>query len=188
MKNKRSSDKSMDRNYRISAWGIRIMHNGWIMRMREKSEGVLADLGLRPGDTVLEPGCGPGYYTEGAAKIVGNGGAVYAYDVNPYLIGHLERKVKKRGLSRVHPVCGNAAESGLDDSSVDFSFITGIPRVVGGFPALLAEILRTLKEGGILAYRSHRGEGIGDLFSDANLKLFPDGRKSGFEIYRKAGG
>jgi ubiquinone/menaquinone biosynthesis C-methylase UbiE len=48
---------------------------------------ALRAAGLEPGQKVLEVGCGPGFFTVPAAKTVGQGGIVYALDVNPLAIG-----------------------------------------------------------------------------------------------------
>ena len=47
---------------------------------------LLNAAGLKPGQKVLEVGCGPGFFTIPAAKIVGAEGVVYALDVNPFAV------------------------------------------------------------------------------------------------------
>jgi len=42
--------------------------------------------GLRPRQAVLEVGCGPGFFTVPAAKIVGSEGNILAFDVNPFAV------------------------------------------------------------------------------------------------------
>ncbi|MBE7248138.1 MAG: methyltransferase [Actinomycetospora chiangmaiensis] len=45
----------------------------------------LAALGLRPGETVVQVGSGSGYYTALLAHLVGPGGRVHAYEIDPDL-------------------------------------------------------------------------------------------------------
>ena len=44
------------------------------------SKTVFGALGLKPGETFLDLGCGPGDYAMAAAKIVGPSGTVIAFD------------------------------------------------------------------------------------------------------------
>jgi ubiquinone/menaquinone biosynthesis C-methylase UbiE len=63
------------------------MHFGIIRFVHETLYGLfvnpynrLSTAGLKPGRNVLEVGCGPGFFTIPAAKIVGDEGFVYALD------------------------------------------------------------------------------------------------------------
>jgi len=53
--------------------------------------------GLKRGQKVLEVGCGPGFFTIPAAKIVGEEGAVYAADVHPLAIERVKGKNREGG-------------------------------------------------------------------------------------------
>jgi cyclopropane fatty-acyl-phospholipid synthase-like methyltransferase len=68
-----------------------------------QGEHLLKRVGLRPGDLVLDFGCGSGCYTIPAAKVVGNRGIVYALDKNRYLLADLIKKASSRGLRNVLP-------------------------------------------------------------------------------------
>jgi len=62
---------------------------------------LLNAAGLKPGQKVLEVGCGPGFFTIPAARIVGEKGRVYALDINPVAVETVRRKIKERGLKNV---------------------------------------------------------------------------------------
>lgn len=49
--------------YKISFRCIKIMHDCILLRLLVKPEHVLSALGLKSGDTVIEPGCGPGVFS-----------------------------------------------------------------------------------------------------------------------------
>jgi len=55
---------------------------------------VLNAAGLEPGQRVLEVGCGPGFFTILAAKIVGEGSA-HALDVNPLAVERVQQKIEQ---------------------------------------------------------------------------------------------
>lgn len=62
---------------------------------------VLDEMGLKPGMTVLDVGAGTGQQTRAMARAVGPSGRVYASDIDPALLKHIEETAKKDGLSNV---------------------------------------------------------------------------------------
>ncbi len=73
-------------------------------RMRwENEDGVvfLGGIGIAPGDTVVDFGCGSGAYTIPAAVRVGAAGLVVAVDVRARAMVHLSRRVAARGLHNI---------------------------------------------------------------------------------------
>ena len=112
---------------------------------------LLDAAGLKPGQKVLEVGCGPGFFTISAAKIVGAEGVVYALDVNPFAIEAVQRKVEKEGLDNVKILFADAARTGLPDESVDLAFLFGIIHALEDVDAVMHEMHRVLKANGILS-------------------------------------
>jgi ubiquinone/menaquinone biosynthesis C-methylase UbiE len=82
----------------------------------------LSTAGLKSGQNVLEVGCGPRFFTIPAAKIVGDGGHVYALDINPLAVEHVRRKIERQHLKN-EVKCPDASETGLLDESVDVAFL-----------------------------------------------------------------
>jgi cyclopropane fatty-acyl-phospholipid synthase-like methyltransferase len=68
-----------------------------------EGERLLKRVGLRPGDLVLDFGCGSGCYTIPAAGVVGKRGVIYALDKNRYLLADLVKEASSRGLTNVLP-------------------------------------------------------------------------------------
>ena len=71
--------------------------------------------GLEPGQKVLEVGCGPGFFTIPAARIVGEKGSVYALDVSPLAVERVQQKIEKEGATNVETILADAAQTGLPD-------------------------------------------------------------------------
>ncbi|HAF07103.1 MAG: methyltransferase domain-containing protein [bacterium] len=65
----------------------------WIFRNPYR---LLKAAGLKHGQKVLEVGCGTGFFTIPAAKIVGEKGVIYALDNHHLSIKRVQGKVKKR--------------------------------------------------------------------------------------------
>ena len=57
--------------------------------LKEKAEKFLKEVGIRKDQTVLDWGCGSGYYTIPAAKIVGDKGKVYALDKSRFSLYYI---------------------------------------------------------------------------------------------------
>ena len=112
---------------------------------------LLDAAGLKPGQKVLEVGCGPGFFTIPAAKIVGAEGVVYALDVNPFAIEAVQRKVEKEGLDNVKILFADATRTGLPDESVDLAFLFGVIHALEDVDAVMQEMHRVLKANGILS-------------------------------------
>jgi ubiquinone/menaquinone biosynthesis C-methylase UbiE len=127
-----------------------LIHEDLYTLIRDPYE-ILKAAGLETGQHVLEVGCGPGFFTVPAATIVGEGGILYALDINPLAMEKVQRKVSEARLTNVKTVLADAARSGLPNESFDLVFLFGLARLVGGPDAIWVEMHRLLKPGGSLA-------------------------------------
>jgi len=181
----RGLNSNRDRNFKISFAIIRFMHDNRLLRRLVDSAALFRSLGLKDGDTVFEVGCGPGFYTMGAAKVTGSKGTVYAYDVNPYAIRYVCRKVKNAELDNVKVENKTATDTGFPDASIDFAFVIGVPHIVGGAHCLLDEIARVVKPGGLLAYRPSRGNKDQLIHDTKHRRFHLECKKNRFLIFQK---
>lgn len=135
--------------------------------------------GLEPGQKVLEVGCGPGFFTIPAARIVGDKGTVHALDISPLAVERVQQKIEKEGTTNVETILANAAQTGLPDQSFDLIFVFGFAHSVGNMEDISTELHRLLKPAGILAI-----EGASRISS----KLFyPVERQGRISQFRKVG-
>ena len=164
-------------------WTIKLMHDNPLLAIFKDPYEHLNAAGLKPGQRVLEVGCGPGFFTIPAAKIVGDKGFVYAVDVNHLAIEHIGEKIKEGKIKNVKPICSNASNTGLPDGSIDVSFIFGTLHFAGGVGDVIYEMSRILKPDGILSFEKTRdseeelinkieGEGFTYSGSDGRILLF----------------
>ncbi len=107
--------------------------------------------GLKPGQRVLEVGCGPGFFTIPAAKIVGKKGKVYALDINPLAIERVQEKIKIEGATNIETILADAAQTDLPDQSFDLVFLFGFTRPIGQREKIWVELHRVLKPTGMLS-------------------------------------
>ena len=96
-------------------------------------------LDLRPDDTLLDIGCGPGGFAAAKAQHVGR---VVGLDTSPLMLRAAERRLADRiAAGTAELVLGNAAQLPFGDST--FSAATAIYA-----PASAAEVFRVLRPGG----------------------------------------
>ena len=112
---------------------------------------LLNAAGLKPGQKVLEVGCGPGFFTIPAAKIVGEKGSVYALDINPMAVEIVRRKTKENNLKNVQVLLADASETGLPDKSIDVAFLFGVIHALDNVDMVMREMHRVLKMEGVLS-------------------------------------
>jgi ubiquinone/menaquinone biosynthesis C-methylase UbiE len=114
-------------------------------------EADLKAAGVQAGQRVLEVGCGPGFFTAPAARIVGKQGSLVALDINPLAIEKVERKLAAAGVENARVLLGDAARTGLGSCSFDTIFVFGFPCPRAPTDAISAELHRLLVPSGTLA-------------------------------------
>lgn len=113
---------------------------------------ILQGAEVHSGQSVLEVGCGTGFFTLPAAKLIGDQGSLVAMDVTSGFIDTVSKKVNKAGLSNVRIEKRDALNTGLDATSIDKILLFGvIPFPLLPLDQLLPEMHRILKPDGTLS-------------------------------------
>jgi SAM-dependent methyltransferase len=163
---------------RVGRMALRLLAAIMESRLRYRLLGPEKELegaGIRPGQTVLEVGCGTGFFTIPAARLLGEQGFLVAMDRLPVSVEAVDAKVRAAGLTNVRVVEGNALNTQLDAESMDAVLIFGvIPAPMLPMDVLLAEMHRILKPGGIMAVWPpswvHRTIRQSPLFAEAGAR------------------
>src|SRR5450755_4184868 len=80
---------------------------------------VMDALAISPGKDVADIGAGSGWFTVRAARRVTESGKVYAVEINPEAIRHIDERAQKENLRNVRTVPGKEDSPQLPDDSVD---------------------------------------------------------------------
>ncbi|MCP5085591.1 MAG: class I SAM-dependent methyltransferase [Rhodobacteraceae bacterium] len=113
---------------------------------------ILMGSDIRAGQTVLEVGCGTGFFTLPAARILGENGHLVAMDPLSDFIDRVKKKVRDAGLKNVEVIRQDALNTGLEPASVDLVLLFGVvPFPTLPLNQLLPEMHRVLKPNGTLA-------------------------------------
>jgi ubiquinone/menaquinone biosynthesis C-methylase UbiE len=140
---------------------------------------------LRPfvagGMTVLEPGCGMGFFTIDLARQVGPRGRVVAIDVQPRMLNGLRRRARKAGLlDRIDARLVQPEGLGVEDldGRVDFSLAFAMVHELPDQERFFAEVHRALKPAGALLVAEPRGH----VTEEAFAVMLTAGAKAGFVV------
>lgn len=113
---------------------------------------VLLDrVGLRPGDSAIDLGCGPRGVIDLLAERVAPGGRVVGLDADPVHVEMASEFVAARGLSDVEVVCGDARDTGLEAGSFDLVHARTLLITVPQPAEVLGEMVRLARPGGWVA-------------------------------------
>ena len=136
-------------------WDFRFMAFGFKIRDLSKPRmSVLKEVGIRPGDRVLDYGCGPGGYIPPLAKLVGKSGKIYALDIHPLAVKMVKDLASKKKLANVEAIFSDC-DTGLPDGSVDVALLYDTYHDLGQPEAVLSELHRVLRPEGILSISDH---------------------------------
>jgi ubiquinone/menaquinone biosynthesis C-methylase UbiE len=119
-------------------------------KTRMPPEATLRELGLEPGQTVADIGCGLGFFTIPAAGIVGDRGRVYAIDSSEEMLGELRSRLARTALRNVEVLRSDASSLPLSPSSVSFALLANVLHEVEDPRRLLEEVRRILLPEGVL--------------------------------------
>lgn len=114
-------------------------------------ESLLRELGLSTGDVMADIGCGPGFFTLPAARIVGSDGRVFAADIQGEMLSTVRSRALEEELTNVRVVKTSDTEIPLPPESCDFVLMAFVLHEVPQRARFLHRGARLLKRGGRLA-------------------------------------
>lgn len=107
--------------------------------------------GLRPGEAVIDLGCGGGIDTILAARAVAPGGTAIGLDLLPEMLEVASRNAEAAGVTNVRWLPGGMENVPLPDASVDVVLSNGVVNLSPRKSRVFAEMYRILRPGGRFA-------------------------------------
>jgi ubiquinone/menaquinone biosynthesis C-methylase UbiE len=124
----------------------------------QKPHEVIAALNLKPGEVVADIGAGSGYFAFRLAHRVGDKGRVYAIDVSPDMILHLNRRIRDNRVVNVVSILAEPDDPLLPES-VNRFFICDVWHHVENQTKYLSLMKKMLKpDGEIVIIDFHKKE------------------------------
>ncbi|MFJ3712931.1 MULTISPECIES: class I SAM-dependent methyltransferase [unclassified Streptomyces] len=154
---------------------------GWDARFPDDAPAfatAVAALGLRPGDAVLDAGCGTGRALPALREAVGPAGLVIGADLTPEMLASAARAGRQR---EAQLLLADVAQLPLLTQSLDAVFAAGLIAHLPRPEANLRELARVVRPGGLLALfhpigraalaaRQGRQLGANDLRAESMLR------------------
>ncbi len=97
-------------------------HDEQSRRTWQNPEEILARTGLAPGDTMIDIGCGEGFFAIPAARITGSRGKVIGIDINGNAVAQMLGQAGKEGLRNLEGIVGSGEETRACDGCADLIF------------------------------------------------------------------
>ena len=111
---------------------------------------IVEAVGLRPGMAVADIGAGTGLFTRAFAAQVGPKGTVYAVDIAPAFLKHIEQQCREQHLDNVKAVRASQTSTNLPPQSIDVAFVCATYHHFEHPEKVLASIRQALRPGGRL--------------------------------------
>ncbi len=125
------------------------MLDNWFRKLLQNPKKILGEY-INKGNTVMDVGCGPGFFSIDMAKMVGETGKVIAVDLQPQMLEKVKRKATRKGVvdRMTFHQCGSTG-IGLDQK-VDFILAFYVIHETPNSKEFLAELKQMLNQGGKL--------------------------------------
>ena len=177
------------KNADVDQWVGRLeAHDRAIFKYRH---AIVAALGLSPGIEVADVGAGTGFLTLLIAAEVGPDGRVFAEDITPEFLAHIEEIARKEGVGNVTTVLGDAKSTKLAPASVDLVLVSDTYHHFE-FPAPMLESIRLAlrPHGRLVVIDFERVVGVSDAFAIEHVRagkgtVTDEIKDNGFDFVRE---
>lgn len=123
--------------------------DNFLRRLFQNPKKIVGEY-INPGDTIIDIGCGPGFFSIDMAKIVNETGKVYAVDLQKEMLDNVKEKAEKQHLSH-QIIFHNCRQDkiGLNpDVKADFILAYYMVHETPDPVSFLKEVKTLLKKGG----------------------------------------
>jgi ubiquinone/menaquinone biosynthesis C-methylase UbiE len=153
----------------VCPWWLAFTFDNPLRRIFHNPDKIFSGL-IQEGQTVLDMGCGMGYFSIGMANFVGSSGKVIAVDIQDHMLAICQKRIKDRKLDqRIQIQKSQPDRIGINEP-IDFALAFWMLHEVTNKESFLIEIRNLLKLNGrflIVEPRIH----VSDKYFTATIKL-----------------
>ncbi|MDH4195927.1 MAG: class I SAM-dependent methyltransferase, partial [Candidatus Aminicenantes bacterium] len=157
------------------------------VRDRDHEPDKVMDIaGVVPGMVIGEVGAGGGYFTFKLAVRVGEGGKVYANDIDSGALRSLRNRARREGVVNIETIVGEVEDPLLPAGALDMVFMVNVFHDLAKPVELLRNLVPSLKPGGTVVILDRdpekvRGQSRHFLPTETILAKV---KEAGFELVR----
>ena len=134
----------------------------WLTRdnreQEERCSLMLTALDAKRGMNICDMGCGNGFYTLKLAKMIGDGGHVYAVDIQPKMLEFLNERADREGIANISPILGTFTDPRLPKGKIDLILCVDVYHEFSHPEQMLARMRDSLAPGGLVVLVEFRAE------------------------------
>ena len=119
--------------------------------LRPEAAALLGQIGLKPGQSAIDLGCGPAGILALLAAAVSPGGRVVGLDANPVHVAMARENAARRELAGVEVIEADARRTGLAAGSFDLVHARTLLVTIPEPAEVLTEMVRLARPGGWVA-------------------------------------
>jgi SAM-dependent methyltransferase len=142
------NSRFLDPNLNLDA--LKNTFEGESREISQQRDEIIRELNLKTGMAVADIGAGTGLFMSQLAQGVGTSGHVYAVDISPKFIEHIDTRIAEAGFGHVETVLCSEDSAELPEASVDLIFVCDTYHHFEYPRSTLASIHRALRPGGDL--------------------------------------
>jgi ubiquinone/menaquinone biosynthesis C-methylase UbiE len=169
-------------SHRVCPWWLGYLLASPLRRLLQDPEAIMRPY-VREGMTVLDVGCGMGFFSLPLAKLTGATGKVVCVDLQEKMIKGLLRRAEKAGLSERMDARISQNSLNLNDMAgkIDFALLFALVHEVPDKERLFSEVYTTMKRTGILLL----AEPTGHVSKSDFEKTVSIAHSTGFEVLQQ---
>lgn len=165
----------------------------WLIREnrenQERCSLMLAKLGVKPGMTACDMGCGNGFYALQMAKMVGEEGTVLGVDIQPEMLKFMSERAAEEGVTNVKPILGTLADPKLPVGVVDLILCADVYHEFSHPEQMLAAMRASLAPNGVVVLLEFREEDpkvpIKPLHKMSKAQVNKELKANGFKLVKE---
>jgi len=139
-------------------------HRGaaWLERSdrerEERTDLLIENLPINPGDKVADIGAGTGYFSLPMARMVGEAGTVYAVDIQLEMLSIIAERATGEGLFQIEPILATEKNPGLSPESISMALFVDAYHEFEWPWEVMSAVYESLIPGGKVVLIEYRAE------------------------------